>query len=60
VERGGFPAWAYVEESLSARSQPEGDKRTIIEHLSKAKTFVENVAATGGLVKAGEMIRKFF
>jgi ATP-dependent exoDNAse (exonuclease V) alpha subunit len=40
------------------------DKRTLLDHLSGAKSLVESVAAAGGLVtaltKAAELVQQFF
>jgi hypothetical protein len=70
AEGGAIPGEIVVDaehqlkKALMIARKPDGDKKTLLEHLSKAKTFVENVAATGGLVsaliKAGEMVQKFF
>jgi hypothetical protein len=53
-----------LKKAVQLAQKPEADKKTLLEHLSKAKSFVENVAATGGLVsaliKAGEMVQRVF
>jgi hypothetical protein len=53
-----------LKKALQLAKKPEANKATILDHLNRAKVFVENVAATGGLVsaliKAGEMVQKFF
>jgi hypothetical protein len=53
-----------LKKALQLAVKPEGDKKTILEYLGKAKTFLENVAAAGGLVhtliEAGKMVQKFF
>jgi hypothetical protein len=44
--------------------KPAPDKRTVLDHLTSAKTVVEGVAAAGGLVtaltKAAELVQRFF
>ncbi len=70
AESGAIPDEAAVEARYNAdkafllAQKPDADKKGILEHLDRAKTFVENVAATGGLVaaiiEAGKMVQKWF
>jgi hypothetical protein len=50
--------------AVQEAKKPTPDKKTILDHLSSAKTLVEGVAAAGGLVtaltKAAELVQRFF
>jgi hypothetical protein len=50
--------------AVQEAKKPAPDKRTLLDHLTSAKTLVEGVAAAGGLVtaltKAAELVQRFF
>jgi hypothetical protein len=50
--------------AVQEAKKPAPDKKTMLDHLSHAKTLVEGVAAAGGLVtaltKAAELVQRFF
>jgi hypothetical protein len=50
--------------AVQEAKKPAPDKKTLLDHLSGAKTLVEGVAAAGGLVtaltKAAELVQRFF
>jgi hypothetical protein len=50
--------------AVQEAKKPAPDKKTMLDHLSHAKTLVEDVAAAGGLVtaltKAAELVQRFF
>ena len=50
--------------AVQEAKRPAPDKKTILDHLSSAKTLVEGVAAAGGLVtaltRAAEVVQQFF
>jgi hypothetical protein len=50
--------------AVQEAKKPAPDKGTVLGHLTNAKTLVEGVAATGGIVtaltKAVELVQRFF
>jgi hypothetical protein len=50
--------------AVQEAKKPAPDKKTMLDHLSSAKTLVEGVSAAGGLVtaltKAVEVVQRFF
>ena len=50
--------------AVQEAKKPAPDKKTMLDHLTSAKTLVEGVAAAGGLVtaltKAVELVQQFF
>jgi arginine repressor len=63
-KEGAIDAEYEVKEAVQEAKKPQPDKRTVSDHLNRAKTAIEGVAAAGGLVtalvKAAELVQKFF
>ena len=53
-----------LKKAVQQAKKPEPDKKTIGDYLNGAKTLIEGVTATGGLVsalvKAAEVVQKIF
>lgn len=53
-----------LKKAVQQAQKPEPDKNGILGHLTEVKTLIKGVAATGGLtsglVKAAELVQKFF
>jgi hypothetical protein len=41
-----------VTKAVQQAKKPDADKKTILDHLNAAKTFIDDIAAAGGLVTA--------
>jgi hypothetical protein len=59
-EDAAVDAEHQLKKAVLVALKPEGDKKIILEYLGKAKTFVENLAAAGGLVQALMRREKWF
>jgi hypothetical protein len=60
----GTDAEYQLTKAVQEAKKPAPDKRTLLSHLTSAKTLVEGVSAAGGLVtaltKAAELVQQFF
>jgi hypothetical protein len=53
-----------ITKAVQQAKKPKPDKKTVLDHLQKAKALIEGVAAAAGLVtaltQATEIVQKFF
>lgn len=51
-EEAATDAQYQVTKAVQQAKKPDADKKTIVDHLTTAKTLIEGVTAAGGLVTA--------